>query len=582
VDNDVDIVVNRIARALAASNNSSGSQAATPVDLAAFDNDMSLLLSKGLTPSQIDAMVEEAMARGMDGSTPHAPDQLATSPGMHSTLTAETRQMAEATQPPAPTSKATRAPMGLPVRTWLLLAGAALLLMLLSGGISYYLTDLATGDLRSSNQQYQIALNKIPSDMALQIAPLTVQAGTQNTATISITVKSLLDEPIPDGTEINVQVLPAEAGTIVSPVVTTTAGQASAIFKPGTISGTVQIMAQTKFGIQKSAELNLGPPPQAKLSAEIAVKSDSAYNPGSEITFTFAIKNSGDAPASSIKLVSAIPAHTTFLRAGDAAAAPTDANQFVTWEIAQLPPGETKEYSLVVRINPDVSPGTPITSGESYIEYAEGNRVPDVSPANVNVQAVPTPIPTEPPLLPTNTVEPPPPPITNTSEPAITVTPTVSITATATGALTPTITVTATTTVTTTATFTSSRTTRPAHLFSEAIADNAEEYIVIFQLPANTPVELLEPSPTDLDFSKVALTLTVSSNLIDLKSSQILGEGKVAVGDDPNAPPNTTSDERRFLPNAKGYPVTILDTSQQDQVLIRIEGWMLTNLIEQQ
>lgn len=125
-----------------------------------------------------------------------------------------------------------------------------------------------------------------------------------------------------------------------------------------------------------------------------------------------------------------------------------------------------------------------------------------------------------------------------------------------------------------------------SHLY--AVTDTNK--MIIYQLPSDTPIELIgEPQG---DFRQVALTIWASQEIITLTevitSTEIqqgvikdgIQDTKVKVDDPENKGLNSVGAKTTILATAAGWPVEILGRNDANEIKVRIKGWMFQKNIK--
>jgi uncharacterized repeat protein (TIGR01451 family) len=185
--------------------------------------------------------------------------------------------------------------------------------------------------------------------------------------------------------------------------------------------------------------------PQADLA--ITKTAPSNADPGVDISYTLDLTNSGPSEASSVALVDPVPGSTTFVSVSQTAgpsgvitSPPVGAAGDVTVTYASLAAGSTASFTIVVHVDPTVTPGTLITNTATVsAETADPNGANNTASGSTTID--------EPPSTSTSTTT-----TTTTTSPTTTTTSSTTTTTTTT-------TTSPTTTTTTTVPSTSSTTT---------------------------------------------------------------------------------------------------------------------------
>ena len=109
--------------------------------------------------------------------------------------------------------------------------------------------------------------------------------------------------------------------------------------------------------------------------------------------------------------------------------------------------------------------------------------------------------------------------------------------------------------------------------------------MVISQLPNGVLVDLMDDSQSG--FQRVAISVWVPIDAIELGNGGERGSivdgalGKtVRVGTNPDDTLNSSSALREIASGAQGLDVRVLDSSRNDFVQVRIEGWILQKSVE--
>jgi len=464
-----------------------------------------------------------------------------------------------------------------------------------------------------------------PSKIVFETKSTDLTADGKAQADVRVRVLDQHGNPVPDGATVQFSVDRADLGAVEPNETKTKGGNAQTTFFAKQIEGDVQVIATTGENVRDAITIHLSKPRQEQPILTIALSADPnhAVPAGSNITFTFAVKNNSATAAENVSLTTEIPQGTTFIGAQDDMK-PNSENH-VVWQLGTIRPGEERKRTLTVNISQSVN-NAPIKLSnyalydgnglsiktEGKIQFSIPVQQTQVSnvPASIEISSLkPNTLPADEkstaqiivlvrdsngnPIKDPATVQ-----FTLQPEDAGRIEPNPALTLDGQAA----------------ATFTSGNKPTSVKIVASTASKTAEvlltlvapartatlkqvyhlitqppwgdNKIIIRQMPVGTPLELIgEPQE---GWQKVAVKVWVLKNMViqvaqgqmafagDSKTKAILfGENPEDTSDRLN-----TTGARELYSSAPNYPVQIIDESNPTYFRIRVEGWTLADKLE--
>jgi uncharacterized repeat protein (TIGR01451 family) len=173
-------------------------------------------------------------------------------------------------------------------------------------------------------------------------------------------------------------------------------GMLPASTPPGTLTNTATVT--TPAGFTETNPANNTATDTTTIVAEaglLVTKNAASPNalPGSDITYTITVRNTGPSDAQNVVLNDVLPAGTSFVSLAAPPAYSCTTGATVTCSIATLAPSATADtFTLVVRVSPTATPGTVLNNTATLTSPTD--TTPNTTTATVTVGAVPAGIPT--------------------------------------------------------------------------------------------------------------------------------------------------------------------------------------------
>ena len=486
------------------------------------------------------------------------------------------------------------------------IAATGMISMVLSVILSVALCILVAPKLL--NRAGTAAPAAVPTDLKLEADSLSLPADGTSDTRIRATVLDQFGQPMSDGTPIEFRILPSDIGTIEPNRAAVVDGHVETVFRAGNTPGEVQITAWVGAAAQQTIAINLADVTRPKLVISICSEPTQKAVRGGQVSFTFDIANNGDALAAGVTAFGQVPEGTVFGGASDEGRADNDG--LVVWQIGDLAPDQTAGRTLTVTVDQNLPVDSIITVTDYGVWYGSDQEVRGQEQANLEVEeAIPTKI---------DLVADPPIVLADGVSTALIVAKvfdqqgnmiingpqvTFSLQPSGMGNIQP---ATASTTLgEARAIFTAGatpggveiaagggtatiaihidlvsrgRVSVQAHLFCSPEEDTNR--LIVFQIPAGTPIELLDE--VQGDFARAALRVWVPRSVLSTDSkgqSTIVSYGQeVFVGEIPEDSPDVQS---QLHQGALDIPVQILDNGRPDYVRIKVVGWILLGSIEE-